>query len=82
MDNKDLLGRIWIDLVKHECQIPSPRDKKKIKVLAHTDPTWHELIFDATGAKEGSILVAYDLIPIESKDAVTHLLIPLSSLWT
>lgn len=50
---KDLLGRVWIDVEKKVSQIASPVDGKLRTVTTHKDPEWHDLIFDATNAKEG-----------------------------
>jgi hypothetical protein len=48
-----LLGRIWIDLEKKTSQIESPVDHKLRTVIAHKEPEWLDLIFDATGSHEG-----------------------------
>jgi hypothetical protein len=67
---KDLLGRVWIDIEKKISQIVSPVDGKKYTVHTHKDPEWYDLIFDATNSKEGQLLVGYDIIPMEAKEAV------------
>lgn len=40
-------------------------------VITHKDPEWHDLIFDATGAKEGQILIGYDIIPLHEREYVS-----------
>ena len=47
-EKKDLLGRIWIDIVKRVSQIKSPVNNKLYPVISHVEPEWHDLIFDAT----------------------------------
>lgn len=64
---KDLLGRVWINVEQKISQITSPVDGKSYTVMAHKEAQWYNLIFDATGAEDGKLLVGYDIIPLDLK---------------
>jgi hypothetical protein len=64
-ESKDLLGRIWIDYEKIEKTVNCPLDNSPVKIHTRKEEDWYDMIFDATGAKEGKLLIAYDLIPFD-----------------
>ena len=42
-------------------------------VITHKEPEWYHMLFDATGVKEGEILLGYDIIPLHEREYVyTH----------
>jgi hypothetical protein len=68
---KDLLGRVWINIEKKIDQIMGPTDNKFHTVHTHHGEEWYDLIWDANNSKEGQILVAYDIIPLDKRDIVS-----------
>ena len=69
---KDLIGRAWMDLERgypeqeggNLINLNGSRDSK-ISYVQRKVATWQPLEFEATGEKEGSVLVGYRLHPLD-----------------